>query len=61
MGQYFPAYSLRTFKIDEPSFRINPILPEDRTDTKLYQMFFVWFSANINILTSVITPEPTGA
>ncbi|KAI0827161.1 cytosine-purine permease [Trametes gibbosa] len=30
---------------------INPILPEDRTDTKLYQMFFVWFSANINILT----------
>ncbi|KAI0371277.1 cytosine-purine permease [Pilatotrama ljubarskyi] len=30
---------------------INPILPEDRTDTRLYQMFFVWFSANINILT----------
>ncbi|KAI0634844.1 cytosine-purine permease [Trametes polyzona] len=30
---------------------INPILPADRTDTKLYQMFFVWFSANINILT----------
>ena len=29
---------------------ISPILPEDRNDTKLYQMFFVWFSANINIL-----------
>ncbi|KAJ8502259.1 hypothetical protein ONZ51_g125 [Trametes cubensis] len=29
---------------------IDPILPEDRTDTKLYQMFFVWFSANLNIL-----------
>jgi purine-cytosine permease-like protein len=22
---------------------------EDRTDKRLYQMFFVWFSANINI------------
>ncbi|OSD08769.1 cytosine-purine permease [Trametes coccinea BRFM310] len=30
---------------------IDPILPEDRTDTRLYQMFFVWFSSNINILT----------
>ncbi|KAI0711394.1 purine-cytosine permease [Earliella scabrosa] len=29
---------------------IDPIAPEDRQDTKLYQMFFVWFSANINIL-----------
>ncbi|RDX54764.1 purine-cytosine permease [Lentinus brumalis] len=29
---------------------IDPILPEDRTDTKLYQMFFVWFSANFNVL-----------
>ncbi|KAH9887198.1 cytosine-purine permease [Cubamyces lactineus] len=29
---------------------IDPILPDDRTDTKLYQMFFVWFSANLNIL-----------
>ncbi|KAI0777208.1 cytosine-purine permease [Trametes elegans] len=29
---------------------IDPIPPEERTDTKLYQMFFVWFSANINIL-----------
>lgn len=33
--------------------RIDPILPEDRTDTKLYQMFFVWFSANFNILAYV--------
>ncbi|KAI0674566.1 cytosine-purine permease [Trametes maxima] len=29
---------------------IDPILPEDRTDTKLYQMFFVWFSSNMNVL-----------
>ncbi|KAI0746989.1 purine-cytosine permease [Daedaleopsis nitida] len=29
---------------------IDPIAPEDRQDTKLYQMFFVWFSANINVL-----------
>ncbi|RPD65747.1 purine-cytosine permease [Lentinus tigrinus ALCF2SS1-7] len=29
---------------------IEPILPEDRTDMKLYQMFFVWFSANFNVL-----------
>lgn len=33
--------------------RIDPILPEDRTDTRLYQMFFVWFSANINVLAYV--------
>ncbi|PIL27703.1 transporter [Ganoderma sinense ZZ0214-1] len=29
---------------------VDPIVPEDRKDTKLFQMFFVWFSANINIL-----------
>ncbi|PFH47295.1 hypothetical protein AMATHDRAFT_67950 [Amanita thiersii Skay4041] len=29
---------------------IAPIKPEARTDTRLYQMFFVWFSANFNIL-----------
>ena len=34
-------------------YRIDPILPEDRTDTRLYQMFFVWFSANINVLAYV--------
>ena len=34
-------------------YRIDPILPEDRTDTRLYQMFFVWFSANINVLACV--------
>lgn len=34
--------------------RIDPISPDDRTDTKLYQMFFVWFSANLNILACVI-------
>ncbi|KAI0080384.1 hypothetical protein K474DRAFT_1589852 [Panus rudis PR-1116 ss-1] len=31
--------------------RITPIPEERRTDPRLYQMFFVWFSANINILT----------
>ena len=30
--------------------------PEQRTDRRLYQMFFVWFSANLNILTFA----PTG-
>ncbi|TFY57627.1 hypothetical protein EVJ58_g6913 [Rhodofomes roseus] len=30
---------------------ITPVLPEQRTDRRLYQMFFVWFSANLNILT----------
>lgn len=34
--------------------RIQPILPEDRSDTKLYQMFFVWFSANFNVLAYVL-------
>jgi len=27
---------------------ITPIPPEQRDDTRLYQMFFVWFSANMN-------------
>ena len=30
--------------------RVDPILPEARKDTKLYQMFFVLFSANFNVL-----------
>jgi hypothetical protein len=30
--------------------RIVPIPPEQRVDTRLYEMFFVWFSANMNIL-----------
>ncbi|CAL1708619.1 unnamed protein product [Somion occarium] len=29
---------------------VDPIPPEDRTSTKLFQMFFVWFSANMNVL-----------
>ncbi|KAF7796853.1 hypothetical protein EIP86_008037 [Pleurotus ostreatoroseus] len=29
---------------------IDPISPEDRTDPKLFQLFFVWFSANMNVL-----------
>ncbi|KAF9003919.1 purine-cytosine permease [Cyathus striatus] len=29
---------------------ITPIPEEERTDKRLYQMFFVWFSANFNIL-----------
>ncbi|KAF9813398.1 hypothetical protein IEO21_05632 [Rhodonia placenta] len=31
--------------------RIAPVPPENRTDTRLYQLFFIWFSANANILT----------
>ncbi|EGO26948.1 hypothetical protein SERLADRAFT_360944 [Serpula lacrymans var. lacrymans S7.9] len=30
--------------------RIVPTPPEDRVDTRLYQMFFVWFTVNANIL-----------
>jgi len=30
--------------------RITPTQSSDRSDTRLYQMFFVWFSANFNIL-----------
>lgn len=30
---------------------IQPIPAEERTDRRTYQMFFVWFSANLNILT----------
>ncbi|KAF9461710.1 cytosine-purine permease [Collybia nuda] len=30
---------------------ISPIAKEGRVDNRLYQMFFVWFSANFNILT----------
>ncbi|TFK49312.1 cytosine-purine permease [Heliocybe sulcata] len=29
---------------------ISPIPPEQRTDTRLYEMFFVWFSANMGVL-----------
>lgn len=29
---------------------IDPIPPEARTDSRLYQMFFVWFSPNMNVL-----------
>ncbi|CCM01207.1 uncharacterized protein FIBRA_03255 [Fibroporia radiculosa] len=29
---------------------IQPIPQEERTDTRLYQMFFVWFSCNLNVL-----------
>ena len=31
--------------------RITPVPDEMRTDKRLYQFFFVWFSANANILT----------
>lgn len=33
--------------------RIRPIPDEQQTDRRLYQFFFVWFSANANILTYV--------
>ena len=35
-------------------FSITPIPEEQRTDRRLYQFFFVWFSANANILTYVV-------
>lgn len=33
--------------------RITPTLEEERTDKRMYQMFFTWFAANVNILTLV--------
>ena len=32
------------------SRRIEPIPEESRTDPKMFQMFFTWFSANMNVL-----------
>ncbi|PCH44809.1 cytosine-purine permease [Wolfiporia cocos MD-104 SS10] len=29
---------------------IDPISPSERTDKRLYQMFFVWFSTNMNVI-----------
>ena len=43
------------------AFRIDPIPPEDRKDTKLFQIFFVWFSANVNILACVSYSGAAGA
>ncbi|KZT63429.1 hypothetical protein DAEQUDRAFT_770630 [Daedalea quercina L-15889] len=37
---------------------ITPVPPEQRTDRRLYQMFLMWFSANLNILT--LTAGTTG-
>ncbi|KAI0088274.1 permease for cytosine/purines, uracil, thiamine, allantoin-domain-containing protein [Irpex rosettiformis] len=31
--------------------RINPVPENQRTDTRLYQVFFAWFAANANVLT----------
>lgn len=52
-GFVFVAVSFHCQLIDR--IRIDPILPEGRTDKKLYQMFFVWFSANMNVLGCVIS------
>jgi hypothetical protein len=38
-----------SFVLTQTSPRISPTLMEDRADKRLYQMFFVWFSANVNI------------
>ena len=52
-------FSLRSFALkkdylsNSSYFIVTSITPtqlSDRTDTRLYQMFFVWFSANFNIL-----------
>ena len=34
--------------------RITPVPPERRTDRRLWQLFLIWFSANLNILMCVI-------
>jgi purine-cytosine permease-like protein len=38
---------------------IAPVPAEERLETRWYQMFFVWFSANMNILTCVLSPVST--
>ena len=35
------------------AFSITPVPTEQRTDGRLYQLFLMWFSANLNILTYV--------
>lgn len=42
----FTDFLLRFFQC----FRISPTDPSERTDLRLYQMFFVWFTSNFNIL-----------
>ena len=48
-------YSLSNYNVTFFCFyyRITPVPSEERTDTRLYQIFFVWFAVNANILTYV--------
>ena len=43
-------FRLFTADIRSPGCRVDPIPEEGRTDPKLFQIFFVWFSANMNVL-----------
>lgn len=47
---YVVIIEYKDMLIEKVSERIDPIPPAERTDTKLYQMFFVWFSVNMNVL-----------
>ena len=38
------------FLLNSICCRISPVPDEERVDKRLYQMFFVWFSANFNVL-----------
>ncbi|OSX63581.1 hypothetical protein POSPLADRAFT_1045893 [Postia placenta MAD-698-R-SB12] len=44
VNHFFTAWGIETNGID-------PVPPAERTDNKLYQIFFVWFSVNMNIPT----------
>jgi purine-cytosine permease-like protein len=37
---------------------IQPVAVEDRTDTRFIKLFFLWFSANISIVTCVVQYPP---
>ncbi|KAG2092522.1 cytosine-purine permease [Suillus discolor] len=54
-GQYYTGFLRRATQLLSrygiETHGITPVPAEERIDTRWYQMFFVWFSANMNILT----------
>ncbi|THH12960.1 hypothetical protein EW146_g7213 [Bondarzewia mesenterica] len=47
----FQKFTAQLSKWGVETHGIAPIPPEERKDTRLYQMFFIWCSANLNALT----------
>lgn len=48
----FAILSIATQKMLKPPFHLGiwPVPPEERTDTQFFKIFFIWFTANFNIL-----------